>query len=291
MPNILEIENLRKVYGEFTLKDVSFTLPRGYIMGLIGPNGAGKSTIIKLIMNLVKKDGGKINIFGLDNLQNEVEVKQRIGFVYDENYFYEELTVEQMKKVIAPFYGSWDENLFQKYLKEFEISPKKKIKELSKGMKTKFSLAIALSHHAELIIMDEPTSGLDPVFRNEILDILADLLQDENKGVLFSTHITSDLDKIADYITFINKGEVVFSETKDEILDNYAVVKGAKQLFHQDIKSEFVGIRENKYGFEALTKNVQKTRKFFREVREEVVIERATLEDIMLYTVRGERGA
>ncbi|MGI6227915.1 MAG: ABC transporter ATP-binding protein, partial [Peptococcales bacterium] len=229
MPNIIEVENLRKVYGEFTLTDISFALPRGYIMGLIGPNGAGKSTIIKLIMNLVKRDEGKINIFGLDSIGHEVDVKQRIGFVYDDNHFYEELTVEQMKKVIAPFYNNWDAGLFHKYLKQFEISPKKKIKELSKGMKTKFSLAFALSHHAELIIMDEPTSGLDPVFRNEILEILADLLQDENKGVIFSTHITSDLDKIADYITFINKGKLVFSKTKDEILDNYAVVKGTKE--------------------------------------------------------------
>jgi len=178
MVNIIEVENLRKEYGEFTLDDISFKLPKGYIMGLIGPNGAGKSTIIKLIMNLLKKADGKINIFCLDNLQHEAEVKQRIGFVYDENHFYEELTVEQMKKIIAPFYSSWDEKLFQRYIKEFEINLKKKIKELSKGMKTKFSLAIALSHNAELIIMDEPTSGLDPIFRNEILEILGDLLQD-----------------------------------------------------------------------------------------------------------------
>lgn len=288
MPNIIEVENLRKVYGEFTLTDISFALPRGYIMGLIGPNGAGKSTIIKLIMNLVKRDEGKINIFGLDSIGHEVDVKQRIGFVYDDNHFYEELTVEQMKKVIAPFYNNWDAGLFHKYLKQFEISPKKKIKELSKGMKTKFSLAFALSHHAELIIMDEPTSGLDPVFRNEILEILVDLLQDENKGVIFSTHITSDLDKIADYITFINKGKLVFSKTKDEILDNYAVVKGVKELLDRDLRTEFVGVKENRYGFEALTSNVQRVKKLFGE---EVMIEKATLEDIMLYTVRREKSA
>jgi len=240
MNNIIEVAQLRKNYGDFVLKDISFNLPRGYIMGLIGPNGAGKSTTIKLIMNLVKKDGGTIKVFGLDHIKNEIEIKERIGFVYDENHFYEDLTVEQMKNVVAAFYSKWDEKLFQKYIKQFEISARKKIKELSKGMKTKFSLAVALSHGAELIIMDEPTSGLDPIFRNEILEILADLLQDENKGVIFSTHITSDLDKIADYITFINKGEIVFSKTKDEILDNYSIVKGATELIDRDLRSHFV---------------------------------------------------
>jgi len=286
MANIIEIEKLRKEYKDFTLESISFSLPRGYIMGLIGPNGAGKSTVIKLIMNLVKKDGGKIKIFGLDNLKHEVEVKQKIGFVYDENHFYDDLTVEQMKKVIAPFYQFWDEKAFQDYLKRFELNPRKKIKELSKGMKTKFSLAVALSHGAELIIMDEPTSGLDPVFRNEILEILADLLQDENKGVIFSTHITSDLDKVADYITFINKGKLVFSRSKDEILENYAVIKGPKELVDRDIKSLFIGIRENKYGFEALTDNVHGIKRFLAK---DFVIERATLEDIMLFTVRGDK--
>lgn len=288
MANILEIEKLRKEYEDFILEDISFSLPRGYIMGLIGPNGSGKSTTIKLIMNLVKRDGGKINIFGLDNLQHEVEVKQRIGFVYDENHYYEDLTIEQMKKFIASFYHHWNEKQFLEYLKQFGLNPRKKIKELSKGMKTKFSLAIALSHDAELIIMDEPTSGLDPIFRNEILEILADILQDEQKSVIFSTHITSDLDKIADYITFINKGKIVFSKAKDEILENYAVVKGAKELVDRDIKSEFVGIRENKYGFEALTNDVQRIKDIFEE---EVVIEKATLEDIMLFTVRGDKSA
>lgn len=286
MINIIEVEKLRKEYKDFVLNDISFELPRGYIMGLIGPNGAGKSTIIKLIMNLVKKDGGKINIFGLDNIQHEIEVKQKVGFVYDENHFYEDLSIDQMKKLIAPFYKYWDEKKFQLYLKQFELNPKKRIKELSKGMKTKFSLAVALSHHADLIIMDEPTSGLDPIFRNEILEILAELLQNENKSVIFSTHITSDLDKIADYITFINKGKMVFSKTKDDILENYAVIKGAKELVDRDVKSEFVGIRESKYGFEALTDNVQRIKSIFEK---EVIIEKATLEDIMLYTVRGDK--
>lgn len=286
MSNLIEINNLRKEYNDFILDDISFTLPRGYIMGLIGPNGAGKSTTIKLILNLIRRDAGTINIFGLDNLEHEVKVKENIGFVYDENYFYEDLTIKQMKNVVAPFYCKWDESAFQRYQRDFDLNPDKKIKDLSKGMKTKFSLALALSHNAELIIMDEPTSGLDPIFRNEILEILAEILQDENKGVIFSTHITSDLDKIADYITFINKGKVVFSKTRNDILDSFGIVKGAKELIDRDIRNEFVGIRENNYGFEALTNNVQRVKSIFSS---DVIIERATLEDIMLYTARGNK--
>src|SRR6056297_3152098 len=182
MVPILEIMNLKKEFEGFTLKDISLTLDRGFIMGFIGPNGAGKSTTIKLIMNLINKDGGEIKLFGKDNIKNEIEVKNKIGFVLDENHFYEDLTLTEMKNIVAPFYKRWNENAFDNYLKDFDLPSKKKIKELSKGMKMKFSLAIALSHNAELLIMDEPTSGLDPVIRSELLDILSDLMQDENKS-------------------------------------------------------------------------------------------------------------
>ncbi|KYH30358.1 ABC transporter ATP-binding protein [Clostridium colicanis] len=281
--NILEVSNLRKEYKDFTLNNISFTLEKGYIMGFIGPNGAGKSTTIKLIMNLIHRDSGYIKIFGLDNLKHEKEVKNRIGFVYDENYYYEDLTMEGMKKIIAPFYSKWDDSSFYKYMKDFNLDPKKKIKTLSKGMKMKFSLAIALSHNAELIIMDEPTSGLDPIFRREILDILYSIIQDENKSVFFSTHITTDLQKIADYITFINNGNIVFSKSKDDILESYGIVKGDLELLNSHTKKEFLGINENRFGFEALTDNVEKIKKIFKN---QVIIEKPTLEDIMVYTVR-----
>ncbi|KOA21399.1 ABC transporter ATP-binding protein YtrB [Clostridium homopropionicum DSM 5847] len=284
MDKILEVKNLRKEYKDFLLNNISFDLQKGYIMGFIGPNGSGKSTTIKLIMNLVKRNQGEIKIFELDNIQNEKEVKNRIGFVYDENYYYEELSIESMKKIISPFYTEWDENIFKRYLKEFNLDPKKKIKTLSKGMKMKFSLAIALSHNAQLILMDEPTSGLDPVFRREILDILYSLIQDENKSVFFSTHITTDLEKIADYITFINNGNIVFSMPKDDILDNYGIVKGSNELLDYNTKKEFIGIHQNSFGFEALTDNIQKIR---RQFSSNVLIERPTLEDIMVYSVRG----
>ena len=281
MEHILEVKSLRKEYDGFTLNDISFELPYGYIMGLIGPNGAGKTTTIKLIMNLLRRNGGEIKIFGKDNIEDEMEVKSRIGFVYDTPNFYEHLTLKQMKSIIAPFYKKWDDSLFHHYIREFDLPLKKKIKTLSRGMNMKYALAIALSHHAELIIMDEPTSGLDPVFRRELLDILSGIIQDEKKSILFSTHVTSDLEKIADYITFINKGERVFSSPKDEVFENYGVIKGGKELLTEENSKFFSGVRESKYGFEALTSNISEARRNFKVG---AVVEKATLEDIMFFT-------
>jgi ABC-2 type transport system ATP-binding protein len=282
--NILEISNLTKHYSHFSLQDVSFSLKPGYIMGFIGPNGAGKSTTIKLIMNLIKKDSGSIKVFGLDHSKYEKEIKSRIGFVYDENHYYENLTVPEIEKIIAPFYKKWDHTFFKKLIDDFKLPVKKKLKDFSKGMKMKLSLAIALSHKAELIIMDEPTSGLDPVFRSELLGILREIIQDENVSVFFSTHITTDLEKIADYITFINEGKIVFSETKDEILENYRIVKGKKELLDDQTRQHFVSIRENSFGFEGLTNNLNQLSNRFKQ---NVLIEPASLEDIMVFTVRG----
>ena len=286
--NILEVTNLSKHFQDFSLRKVSFQLPAGYIMGFIGPNGAGKSTTIKLIMNLLHKDDGQIQVFGLDHIENETAAKDRIGFVYDENHFHEELSVRNMARIVAPFYSRWQAQTFEKYLKDFDLNPKQKIKELSKGMKLKFSLAIALSHQAELLIMDEPTAGLDPVVRTELLDILASLIEDERKAVFFSTHITSDLDKIADFVTFINNGQIVLSTTKDEILDLYGVVKGNTELLTPDARKLFIGLRLNKFGFAGLVRDKQAIRRLWQD---SVVIERPLLEDLMLYTVRGERHA
>lgn len=284
MSAILEVDNLRKEYRDFNL-NVSFSLERGYLMGFIGPNGAGKSTTIKLIMNLLKKDSGAIKVFGLDNVKNEIEIKQRIGFVYDQNYYYDELTVEEMKGIISRFYADWDDELYRSYLKIFNLDPRKKIKELSKGMQMKFSLIMALSHHAELIIMDEPTSGLDPIVRRELLQILSEILQNENKGILLSTHITSDLDKIADYITFINQGRIVESTTRDFLLENYGVVRGKKELLMQTDKGLLIGVKENEFGFEALVKDKARAREIFGD---KIIIDKPTLEDIMYYQIDGK---
>jgi len=285
--HILEIKNLRKEYKDFTLNDISFTLDKGYIMGFIGPNGAGKSTTIKLIMNLIRRNSGEIKVFGLDNVKHEREIKERIGFIYDQNHFYDELTLAQMKKSIAKFYKNWDDRQYHKYMKLFNLKEDGKIKELSKGMQMKFSLILALSHNPELIIMDEPTSGLDPVFRSELLDILLEIIQDENKSIFFSTHITTDLEKIADYITFINNGSIIFSRPKDEILEDYSVVKGSKELIKSIEKYDFIGIKNNKFGFEGLTAKGDKYKKLLKD---RVVIEKPTLDDIMLFTVRRDIG-
>lgn len=286
MDKALRVMNVSKHYPGFNLSNVSFELERGYVMGLIGPNGAGKSTLIKLIMNLVKRDGGTIEVFGLDNQEHELEIKERIGFVYDTIPYYGMLTVSEMKSLIAPFYQKWNENVFRRYLKEFGLNPGQKIDTLSRGMQTKFQLAVALSHEAEFIIMDEPTSGLDPVFRSELLDILYDIIQDEEKTILFSTHITTDLEKIADYITFINDGQLVFCMPKDEVLDRYAVVKGGLELLGSGLERRFVGMRRGHTGFAALTDDAEA---LMRECGQKLVVEKASLEDIMVYMVRGER--
>ena len=238
------------------------------------------------ILNLLKKDSGEINVFGMDNIAHEIEIKNRIGFVYDESHFYEELTAEEMKRIIAPHYQSWDENQYRKYVKEFGLSPDKKIKELSRGMKVKYSLAIALSHHADLLIMDEPTSGLDPMVRSEILDILYNVIQDENKGVFFSTHITSDLDRIADYIVMIYNGDILFCKAKDELMENHSIVKGSLSLLKNDMSKGLIGIRKNDYGFDALSASKNAAAEY---ARAGAVLDKPALEDIMLYYTRKEK--
>ncbi len=285
MENVLEVKNLTKEYDSFKLDNLSFSLGKGYIMGFIGPNGAGKSTTIKLIMNLVKKDSGNINLFGKDNRKYEKSVKERIGFIYDENHYYDDLTIERMKRIIAPYYPSWNESVFHSYLKRFDLNTKKRIKGLSRGMKTKFSLAVALSHGAELIIMDEPTSGLDPIFRSEILDILSEIIENGNCSVFFSTHITQDLERAADYITFINKGKLIFSKEKETILEDYALVKGPNNLLEEPNSFKgLVGFRRDKYGFSAL---FEKMHLLDNLDHEKIIIERPSIDDIMLYTIRG----
>lgn len=286
MDYILEVKDLCKRFDEdFELKSISFKLEPGFIMGFIGANGSGKTTTIKLIMNLLRKNSGEIKIFGKDHIKFEKEIKDRIGFVYDDLYFYENLTIEEMKEIIAPFYSKWDDEQFYKYLKEFSLYSDKKISELSKGMKMKFSLAIALSHHADFIIMDEPTAGLDPIVRRELLDILYNIMQDEKKSIFFSTHITTDLEKIADYITFIDKGEMVFSKSIDEISDTYKLIKGDSLLLNNLDKDEFIGMREHNLGFEALVD----AKILNKLAREDIVVEKASLEDIMYYHIKGNK--
>lgn len=283
MEDLVVLDGVTKTYPGFYLDRISFTIKKGFIHGFIGRNGAGKTTTIKLMMNLIRRDGGSIKIFGLDNRTHDREIKQRIGFVYAENHFYEDLTVEQMKQVVASFYRKWDERAFQRYLEMFQLAPKKKIKHLSRGMKVKFSLALALSHNADLIIMDEPTSGLDPVVRREILDLMFELIQDGEKTVFFSTHITSDLDRIADYVTFIHDGRIYFSLSREEIAERYLFVKGGPDLLDREKRKLFVGLRETPYGFEGLTEDPKKVREVFGD---RAIYEAPSLDEIMVYTVK-----
>ncbi len=284
----LEIKGLAKKYKGFTLSNVSFSLPKGYIMGLIGPNGAGKTTIIKLIMNLIRKDAGEIKVFGEDHLKKEKEIKSRIGFVHEVPCFYEDVSLRNIKTAVSLFYKKWDEKQFLALMGEFGLPLEKKFKKLSHGMKMKFSIALALAHDADLLIMDEPTSGLDPVFRRELLEKLSDLIQDAQKSILYSTHITSDLEKPADYITFIKSGEVIFSSTKDELKENWGIVQGGQELLNGQNRKLFKGVRKTSFGVEALTANVQEAR---RHLNSAIVIDRASIEDIMVFMDQGDSHA
>ncbi len=279
MDNILHVDNLCKKYKNFKINNVSLQLPKGFIMGLIGENGAGKTTLIKLIMNLVKKDSGDIKIFDKDNVKFEREIKDRIGFVYDEVCYYDHMSLKENGNMVSMLYSKWDKDKFNYYLNKFELNKDKKLKELSKGMRMKFSLCIALSHGAEFIIMDEPTVGLDPVVRSEVLEELQSLMENENMGVLISTHITSDLERIADYITFIKDGSIVFSKPKDEIMEAYKIIKGDCNILTKEVEKHFEGISKNRFGFEGLTSQVDKVREILGD---NIVVDRVTIEDIMI---------
>lgn len=280
MDNFLEVSNLTKSFESFKLRDISFSLPKGYIMGLIGPNGSGKTTTIKLILNMLKRDGGEVKIMDLDNIAEEKAVKANIGVVFDSNYFCEEWTVAQAETAVSMFYKNWDKNRFSELIKRFHIAPTKKIKELSKGMQMKLMLACAFSYDAKLLILDEPTSGLDPVSRDELLNILAEYIEDGEHSVLFSTHITSDLERAADYITYIDYGELFFSGSKDEFVDMFRIVKGGCDELTLDLKEKLIGIRNFSTGFEALARS--EDLKLFSHLD----IEPATIDDIVVFTNR-----
>lgn len=282
MKNILEVKNLTKRYKEFTLDSVNLSIPEGCIMGFIGANGAGKSTTIKSILNIVIPDSGEITIFSENNLVKNKALKEKIGVVMDQAVYPEMLTAKQINSIMKRSYKTWNEEKFYGYMKKFCISEQKKVKEYSRGMTMKLSIAVTLSHDSKLLILDEATSGLDPIVRDEILDVFLDFIQDETHSVLISSHILSDLEKICDYITFIHNGKVVLSEEKDVLLDTYSVVKcDAKEL--AKIDSSYVkGIRHGQFGKEALVQREGTT------MIQEGSVEPATLEDIMLYMVKGD---
>ncbi|MFC0300016.1 ABC transporter ATP-binding protein [Virgibacillus soli] len=280
MKNIVDFKNVSKYFKDFSLESIDLQVKQGQITGFVGANGAGKSTTMKLIMNLLQPDSGEIKVFGTDYAKHEKEIKERIGFVYDSNVYYEGLNLKDIRKIISPAYKNWSDNQFYNYIKKFELPLNKAIKTFSKGMLMKTSLALALSHEAEFIMMDEPTAGLDPVFRRELLDILKEIMADGRRTILFSTHITSDLERIADNIAFIHKGNILFNESISDIDKHYALVKGNADLLHHDIKKDFISIERSSTEFQAITNNAEEVR---RLLKGQVIMEKASLEDIMFY--------
>lgn len=282
--NILEIHNLSKDYGDFVLDRVSFSLPRGVIMGLIGENGAGKSTTINCILNEIQKDSGGILIFGKDHISDEIEIKNKLGVVFDENHFPDIFTPMEIGKYMSGIYPGWEWVAYRQFLEKFELPTDKKIKDFSKGMKVKLAFAVALSHKAELLILDEATSGLDPIIRDDVLDMLIDFVQDESHSVLVSSHIISDLEKVADYITFLHKGKVIFSHEKDDLVDNYGIVSCGAAIFDTLNKTEIIAYRKEDYQYKVLVKNRDKAAKNYPKA----IVSPATIEEIMLFYVKGE---
>lgn len=283
MNNVLEVAGLNKFYRTFSLTDVTFALPENCITGFIGINGAGKTTTIRTILGLVKKSSGIIKVFGKDMERNAKEIKNRIGIVLDEGCFYDDLTMNEMKSIIAPAYSGWNDHEYKHYMERFSLNSCQKIGTLSKGMRMKFALSLALSHGADLLIMDEPTSGLDPLIRSQLLDIMKDYMKQGVKSVLFSTHITSDLDKVADMLILIHDGEILLAHEKDALLDNCRLVKGDNKILNNQNKNLFINLQKTDFGFTGVTNKAFDVQKNMPGV----LVERPTIEDIMLAYIEG----
>lgn len=278
MKYALKLDNVTKKYDNFILDHISINLPSGCIMGFIGENGAGKSTTIKLIMDLINRDEGTITILGKDNKTEIKYVKENIGVVMDESNFPENLTAKEINKIMNKVYKTWNEDKFYNLLERFSISQDKSIKDYSRGMKMKLSIAVSLSHDSKILIMDEATSGLDPVIREEILDIFLEFIQDETNSIFISSHIISDMEKICDYITFIHNGKIIFSEPKDELIDNYGILKCSEEELKKLDKNIIKGVRKNQFSVEALVLR--------NKITSNYVIDKANIEDIMLFYIK-----
>lgn len=285
MEPALQINGLTKEYPGFKLDHVSFTLPCGTIMGLIGENGAGKSTTINAVLDLIRKDEGNILFWGKELSQNPRQLKEDIGVVFDGINFYETLTPVKVGKISAAAYRQWDPAAYKGFLDQFQLPADKEIKTFSKGMKMKLSIAAALSHHPKLLILDEATSGLDPVMRDDILDVFLDFIQDETHSILMSSHITTDLEKVADYITFIHQGKIVFSKPKDELIYNYGILRCGAEDFHRLDPADILAWRKNDYQWDVLVEDKNKAMSRYRSI----VIDNPSIDDILLLYVKGEQ--
>lgn len=282
--NALTVSGLTKKYKEFSLSDISFEVPRGTIVGLIGENGAGKSTTLNAILGVVHKDAGQISIMGNPIEELKPDMKEKIGVVFDGTNFSEELTPKKLNKVLKGIYASWDEDFFVSLLKKLSLPLQKKIKSFSKGMKAKLSIAVAFAHHPKLLILDEATSGLDPIVRDDILDMFLDFVQDEENSILVSSHITTDLEKVADYIVFIHEGRLIFSKPKDELLESYGIVKCGAAQFDALDKQDIIAYRKQDYEWQVLVADRHSAEKKYPKA----MVIPATIDEIMLLYVKGE---
>lgn len=278
MENCIELKNVTRVYPQFKLDNISFSVPCGTVMGFIGENGAGKSTTIRAILGLLKKGEGTVTVLGEDANSLSAETKEKIGVVFDGLTFPESLTAKQLDKVLRGIYRTWDSEAFYGYLTRFGLPTNKKLKTFSRGMVMRISIAAALSHHPQLLLLDEPTSGLDPVVRSEILDLFLEFMQDETHSILMSTHITSDLEHIADYICFIHQGKIVFTEDRNEMLAKYRVLKCTDEQLAALDRADVIGMRKGRYSNEVLTLSAEKYPDYTADI--------PTIEEIMVYYVK-----
>ena len=285
MEYAIQIKNLSKTYKDFQLNNLSLNLPTGTVMGLIGANGAGKSTLIRSILGLNKSDYEELNILGKDFRTAEKEIKEDIAVIFDVTHYNLEFTPAFIGKLLAKIYANWNPDTYEYYLKKFGLPQNKKLKQFSKGMKMKLEFAAAFSHNPKLLILDEATSGLDPIFRDEILDIIREYTEDETHTVLLSSHITSDLDKIADYIAFLHEGKLLFVKTYDEIQENFGIINCGKEVFDALAPEDIVSYRKETYGYKVMVSHKQELRKIFKDLE----IEHASIEDLMLFYVKGEK--
>lgn len=277
---ILKVDGMSKKYEKFHLKDVSFELEKGFIMGFIGVNGAGKTTTLKSMLNMVHRDGGNVSVLDKDFTENEVELKKEIGYMFGGVDFYPKKRIKNVTSVIKRFYPEWNSEIYDSYCRKFKLDQDKRIDELSEGMKVKYSLALALSHNAKLFILDEPTSGLDPAARDNLLELFQELVEDGEKSILFSTHITSDLEKCADYITYIDEGCIIDTCTKDEFIGNYRLIKGTQAKLTDKLEKQMISIKKGPYGFSGLMKTEDVP------IYDDLTIDEPNLEDIMIYHAR-----
>ena len=282
MTDALTISGLKKTYPDFVLDGVSFSVPRGSIVGLIGENGAGKSTTISAALDLIQTESGNVSVLGKEKLDNETW--EQIGVVFDGNNFPENLSPCKISHVMRDIYRSWNDGTFLKLLEKFSVPANKPVKQFSKGMKMKLAIAVALSHDSRLLILDEATSGLDPVVRDDILDLLLEFVQDETHSILVSSHITSDLEKIADYIVFLHKGRVVFSKPKDELIEQYGILKCGAAQFDALDKADLIVCRKMDYEWQALVADRDKIQKKYPKA----LVIPASIDEIMLLYVKGE---